>query len=939
MPGRPDGQEGHRRFERAANIPTGPWIIVAPPSESRRQVPDQILQSRLMPPTLPPLELRRSGFADGALKSLEAPGRIIAVFAPAGYAKTSLLRTLYAELGSRPGKVAWLSLGRDADTPDRFVIYLTQALEKAGVRLKFPGGGDFLLAAGNTLGLLEEPLTLLIDDLQSIRLPETLGLIDQLLQNLPPAMRVVLAGRTNPVLRLGSLFAQRRLKLIDPSELVFSFAEMTEFVIRESAESFGAAALNELYEQTRGWPGLLSVLLSSHTRRTPLEASLRDGQLPQREMSAYILEEIVSELSAVDRLAMDVLALTPQVDQALMNSVIDESSRPDLEEVSRRNPLVRPVGKGSYVVHPAVRHALRARLESGDRIRYTDFCKRLAGWYRNHGNPALAIDYLIDSGELVQASALLETEGRDIALGGFPDRCLAWLARLHPEHLDQHPGLQLTEVWARVTMHETTAAARALDSARLRGASRRNPTFKIEVMTATAFSHAISDQPGAALAAVEEVPESVREQSAIVRAGCASVQAWCLFSEGRFNEARSLLYRTAGLEMQGQGLLIHTYASIVSGESYAAEGHLASAEAIFRRVVTVTEALRGRRSMVVVVALGPLLEILYESDRIDEVLALASGRSHLRLKYSTPGSTSAAGVALAHSLIQRNAHAEASELLDDMLRVGEEGHLPRIVAHALAAKIQIALRDGKSHEIAEMSGRLGALRDDAAGLLDSPQGVINYLSRLSRVRVHFARGDFASASAEAEVLSREIADLPWVRVKLAVATLLAAIDWASGAKSDAIERRVAVVQRAAPLGLVRSIVDQITDPALIESAELRRAVPAPLHAYIDRLKSAMTTNIPAPQSGSRMIVPGSGWTDAMLSGQDPGFTTREREILFLVSRGLSTKRIAQTLRISPETAKWHTRNVYEKLGVHDRPSAQLAIRRLQLSEGGASSQR
>ena len=122
------------------------------------------------------------------------------------------------------------------------------------------------------------------------------------------------------------------------------------------------------------------------------------------------------------------------------------------------------------------------------------------------------------------------------------------------------------------------------------------------------------------------------------------------------------------------------------------------------------------------------------------------------------------------------------------------------------------------------------------------------------------------------------------------------------------------------------------------SAELRRAVPAPLHAYLDRLKAAGSSSISTPPSSARMIVPGSGWTDATLSGQDPGFTTREREILFLVSRGLSTKRIAQTLRISPETAKWHTRNVYEKLGVHDRPSAQLAIRRLQLADGGGPGQ-
>lgn len=902
-------------------------------------MPDRILQSRLTPPTLPLLGLKRSGYGDWILKCLEAPAQIVAVFAPAGYAKTSLLRTLHAELGSRPGRLVWLSIGKDADTPERFIAYLGEALSRAGVRFRAARGDDFVAAAINALALLDTPLTVLIDDLQQLRHPGNLALVEQLLLHLPPTTRVVLAGRSNPGLRLAALFAQRRLSLVDPTELAFSFAEMTEFLIRESGESLGAAALNEVYEQTLGWPGLLSVLIASLGRGTSLEAALREGKLPRRELSAYIAEEIIDELPALDRLALDVLALAPEVDQALMNFVVEDSARPDLEALARRNPLLRALHKGGYAAHPAVRHALRARLESGPHDRHADLSRRLAEWYRHHGNAALAIDCLIDAGELVQASALLEAEGRNIALEGFPDRCLGWLARLHPEHLDQHPGLQLTEVWARVTMHETDAAAEVLDSARLRTATLGNPAFNIEVMTATAFNHAISDHPDAALAAVEAVPEAARADSATVRAGCASVQAWCLFSQGRFDDARQLLYRMACLEMQGQGLLVHAYASIVSGESYAAEGHIDTAEAIFRRAVKLAEALRGRRSMVVVVALGPLLEVLHEADRIDEVLALASGRSHLRVKYSTPGSASAAGVALAHCLHLRSAGAEAAELLDDMLRVGEESHLPRIVAHALAAKIQIALREGRHHELAELCGRLAALRHDDAGLLDSPQGVINYLCRLSELRLLIGRQDFAAALREAEALSAAIANLPWMRVKLTVDTLLASIRWASGAKAEAVERLTAVIQRAAALGLVRSIVDAITDRTLLESAELRRAVPAPLHAYLDRLKAAGSSSISTPPSSARMIVPGSGWTDATLSGQDPGFTTREREILFLVSRGLSTKRIAQTLRISPETAKWHTRNVYEKLGVHDRPSAQLAIRRLQLADGGGSSSR
>ena len=42
---------------------------------------------------------------------------------------------------------------------------------------------------------------------------------------------------------------------------------------------------------------------------------------------------------------------------------------------------------------------------------------------------------------------------------------------------------------------------------------------------------------------------------------------------------------------------------------------------------------------------------------------------------------------------------------------------------------------------------------------------------------------------------------------------------------------------------------------------------------------------------------------------------REREVLSLVGRGMSNKEIGRSLRIGPETVKWHLKNLFSKLGV------------------------
>ena len=890
-----------------------------------------LVEVRLAPPTVPLLRLKREALCSELLKRLDMPAQIVAMLAPAGYAKTSLLRLLHAECVQRSRAVAWLSLADDANDADSLLAYLVASLSRAAMTLAIRAEPASPAGLLNALARLPEPIVLLIDNLERLHERNSLSLLQMLLDAATPGLRVVLAGRRNPGLRLSGWLADRRLTAVEPTELAFSFAETTDYVIGECGESPGAVALNEVHERSEGWPGLLSVMIASLPRDATLETAVRDGLLARRQIAAYVAEEVLSALPDEDRLAMEVLALAAVADERLMRHVHADVAWPPLDTLAARNPLVRPRGADCYALHPVVRDSLRSKMSAESPARFRALSARLAEWASSQKDAATAIDRWIDAGDSARAGTLLEAEGRNIALEGFPNRCLDWLDCLHPEHLERHPGLQLTEVWARVTMHETTAAAALLDSQRLKTAQRRNAGLDIEVKTAAAFSHAISDHVEAAEAAVAAVPDAARQMSPVVNAGCASVLAWTQFARGDFEAARHTLYQSGALDMQGQGLLTHAYAAVVSGECDAAEGRMQSAETILRRAVKLAEDLRGRRSMVVVVTLGPLLEVLYERDQIDEVLALASGREHLRLKYTTPGSSTAAGVALAHSLMLRNAASEAHELLDDMLRVGEESRLPRIVAHALATRIQFALREGRGHELAELSGRLDALRDDAVGVLRSPQGVINYLARLSALRLLASRGEWVAARRDAVQLAAELKPLPWLRLRLSVCTLVASLAWQADDAASAVATLLPVLVAGSERGLIRSIVDGLFAPSLLDAPELRKALPAPLHGYLDRLKSALAARLPVPTSSHRMIAPGSGWTDATLSGAKDGFTAREREILFLLARDIPTKRIAQTLRISPETAKWHTRNIYEKLGVHDRASAQMALQRLQMA--------
>lgn len=55
-------------------------------------------------------------------------------------------------------------------------------------------------------------------------------------------------------------------------------------------------------------------------------------------------------------------------------------------------------------------------------------------------------------------------------------------------------------------------------------------------------------------------------------------------------------------------------------------------------------------------------------------------------------------------------------------------------------------------------------------------------------------------------------------------------------------------------------------------------------------------------------------------------TTREKEVMIFLSRGLSYKDIAQHLGISAETVKKHLKNIYRKLRVQNKVEAVNRLR-------------
>jgi LuxR family transcriptional regulator, maltose regulon positive regulatory protein len=215
--------------------------------------------------------------------------RLSVVVAPAGWGKTTLL-SQWAHDPAETRCVVWVSLDEADDDPVRFWTYVLSALQRdvaglgpAALRaLSTPGLEPVDLALPtllNELATVDGAYVLVLDDYHLVGSAAVHEGVEFLLSYLPPALRVVIAGRSDPPLPLARLRARGELTELRAAELGFRVDEAAALLTAVGETPVEASAATVLTERTEGWAaGLqLAALTIRHAER-PAEAAARlDG--------------------------------------------------------------------------------------------------------------------------------------------------------------------------------------------------------------------------------------------------------------------------------------------------------------------------------------------------------------------------------------------------------------------------------------------------------------------------------------------------------------------------------------------------------------------------------------------------------------------------------------------------------------------------------------
>jgi len=880
-----------------------------PPRVARRLVPRDDLLHRLR-------EARRQ--------------RCIVVRGPAGSGKTSVLIAWRQALLTLDFDAAWLTLEPEDNGLSRFFGGLIASIgraDPAAVReaalLMGASEADESALEHRVIALVQglagrsRELVLMIDDLHHIHDPGVEQVLHWLLQYAPPQLHVALASRSAlpPMLAalVGRLRDQQLASEFDMRDLRFSEEESRRFLAAQlgQLDAWQARALHELAD---GWVAglqLFAVAMKSAAPRQAAPAQLRDAAAFADYFEQEVLRrqpagdlELLIRAAACSRFCASLCAeLLQQPDQA--GALQARLARMDGDDLFLSQ--VQPGGAQPwYRLHPLLREVLLARLKARDPAELQQLHQRAWQWLVGHGDLDEAIHHAVLAGQADAAALQVERCARDLLDRGELDRMMALVQRLPAAQVQSRVGLRLAQ--AHVNLYARELGRLADDVAAL-SAMQLDARQQAELTVLKGGLALQRDDADAAAALLPDLQRELPEPDGFLESTRASLMAWVHMGRGDFARARHVLNEAAGPQA-GRGLRLTI--QCLTGLSHTMEGRVTEAERLYREVLQDADSQGPAFVGVSSMASALLADVLYEVDEVQRACELLEARASVIEHAAFPEAMLRTCIVLASAHWVSGRRLEALAQLDRLEDYASRDALDRLLAHALALRVRLLHQQGDTVAAAISRARLEALADRHAASTDAGSHEIRLMKLRGDIAAQLHQGDLDAAARKMEELLHGTEAAGRLRAAVQVQLQWAIVERGRGHARRADELLVEGLRRGHQLGLVRSVIDASRRVAgALSELEQRHALDPVLSFYLQRLLKA----------AARRHEPAAAAASAALSPEAEALKDREREILALLAQALPNKKIARVLGLSPETVKWHLKNIYAKLGVAGRDEA------------------
>lgn len=891
-----------------------------------------LLPAKLMPPRLPRTMVPRESLSPRL--ELAAGHPLTVVQAPGGFGKTALCAAWFYEASNRGLKPAWVSFDQDDDEPRRAIFHVLGALDRA-----MPGlmaEAEALLSADamapvqsvssmmvNAVLSRPEHFLLFLDDFHLLNDPQVLQFFSYALLHCPDNLHFIIAGQTKPRLPLAYLQEHNALQLIEADDLRFS-ADETAMLLGNGPNALSAQDIAVLQEAMAGW--VMGLEIAAAAMRNNRDAMLDIGVAGQgaQWLGDYLKENIFEHLPGhvqqfLLRCSM-VKVLTPGLCDRLAGTT---DSAEILAWLAEQNLFIQTFDDAGpwYRLHPVFREFLTGQLHAQHAAVLPSLHHAASEWFAEHEFWAEAIRHALESGELERAADWVDQFAIKMVERSEITTLLHWIARLPDAPVSKRLSLRIAQAWA-LSLTFKPQAAELLDELEATVSTMppgpETHALKQDILgVRTIFTSVYEDRSDEALKlAMAHMTADTTVDSFTSRA-VRNVAAWANILAGDFEAARAVLRPLLARESDQEQIFPMSYRQCILGFGYQIEGQLAEAERIFRASVAKCEQRIGSRSVSATFAACCLAQALYEQGALDEAEAILFNRFPL-VDEACYLEAAIAGYRTAVRLrcLARD-RAGAVNLLERAEQVAQERSWQRMLAACAIERIRAGLP-------LTFDPFTAFPEADEANPEADPAARLSRLFRTvseARCMLLIQRREFEAAQplvTRLVALAEAVRSYPDIlRLKLMQAVVVEGL----GDVAAADEIIADAIRSAAERGFVRTVKDTLP------IATLRRFATSEAATQLIGRAASLLAALVAHEPRFGRISQRHEAPPTIFSV----LTSREIDILTGVAAGRSNKEVARQLFLTPETVKWHMKNILRKLNVSSRGQAVERATRLGLT--------
>lgn len=860
--------------------------------------------------------------------------RCVVVQGQAGSGKTSTLLAWRRALLSLDFDVAWLSLGPEDNSLTRFcdgLLASVAAVAPASVAAaRVLTGCDssasaiehWVIALVQGIAQHPRPLVLMLDDVHGIEDAAIVQALQWLLDYAPAPLHLAFSTRRALPLSLERLRLQGTLTALDMRDLRFSVEETACYLREQLGTAIAPQQAEALHRLTNGWVAGLQLFALDMRAKDSLDVA-RVQVCDTPSFAAYVEREVLARLAPDELDLLTRMAACQRFSAALCAAVLDQPAelvrlRGHLMQLDNDNFFLTQVGGPDadawYRLHPLLRETLLVRLAQWPAEAQRALHARAWAWLAARGQVEDAVQHAVLAGDQQAAATMVQERVGELQARGDLSQLARLLRKLPTEQVHARFELLLASAYVQLYTRNFAALRHSIAQLQAQGEGLA-PLQRYEIVLLRGGLAVQQADLDAVVALVPQLQAIPADAADLAWSGCANILSWMHLRRGEYAHARRVVDDCSRHSGAPRGRLL---GQCIQAASLSMQGELREAERLVRQVLQETEQHGADYAGLTVMAAAMLAGLLLELGDAEAARQLLEPRIPLLLGISLPGTVEHALQVLADAHWLAGRQREAHACIDRLQDYAEQYALDRLLARALLMRLRRDLQQGAMERVLAGLQRLQALAATASATGHHTARRLNATHGRAQIEIALHTRDFAAAAARlAPVLAAGDADQR--PRSMAQLHLLSAI--AQRGLGDTVAARtqlLAALRIGHRLGLLRSLRDLSPEvPALLGSLRDGDAIDPVLAFYVGRLQAM-------PFGTCQPAQPRAG--DAPAPAET--LSAREREVLGLLAQAMPNKKIAKVLDVSPDTVKFHLKNIYGKLGVSARDQAVARLRDL-----------